>query len=95
MLVDEGRGTGEEGECCTVCKVREIDFAFAGADSGTASCLGRDCWSARSVGSCANDEWKMRKLLRQRRRQGGQREGGNGAEAGERNCEILVEIIIN
>lgn len=78
--------------------MREIDFAFAGADSGTASCLGRDCWSARSVGSCANDEWKMRKLLRQRRRQGGERESrerGNGAEAGERNCEILVEIIIN
>lgn len=75
MLVDDGEVDGGGGECCTVCKVREIDFAFAGADSGTASCLGRDCWSARSVGSCANDEWKMRKLLRQRRRQGGQREG--------------------
>lgn len=54
---EEGEGGAER---VAACKVREIDFAFAGRASETHSQRGAgwDCWS----GSCANDEWKMRKL---------------------------------
>lgn len=63
-----GRGKGELHAKCAKLTLLCGSIPSEPIASGAAACAGWDCWS----GSCANDEWKMRKLG----------EGGGGGVVG-------------